>query len=83
MSLIGNEILYAKKLLNGVIKTTDVKNLIILARYFCFHEKQNNIEAKKNLFNYAEQNDFVVSDKVLDSIILQVRNDRIDLHELD
>ena len=84
MALIGNEIEYAKKLLNGAVKEKNLfKALVILTKYYYFEQGLDTSEIKALLKQYIKAMNGVVDDEAIEGIIKSNTSDKTNVNRLD
>ena len=84
MALIGNEIEYAKKLLNGAVKEKNLfKALVILTKYYYFEQGLDTSEIKELLKQYTKAMNGVVDDEAIESIIKSNTSNKTNVNRLD
>lgn len=84
MALIGNEIEYAKKLLNGAVKEKNLfKALVILTKYYYFEQGLDTSKIKELLKQYTKAMNGVVDDEAIESIIKSNTSDKTNVNRLD
>lgn len=84
MALIGNEIEYAKKLLNGAVKEKNLfKALVILTKYYYFEQGLDTSEIKELLKQYTKAMNGVVDDEAIEGIIKSNTSDKTNVNRLD
>ena len=84
MALIGNEIEYAKKLLNGAVKEKNLfKALVTLTKYYYFEQGLDTSEIKELLKQYIKAMNGTVDDEAIESIIKSNTSDKTNVNRLD
>ena len=84
MALIGNEIEYAKKLLNGAVKEKNLfKALVTLTKYYYFEQGLDTSEIKALLKQYIKAMNGVVDDEAIEGIIKSNTSDKTNVNRLD
>ena len=84
MALIGNEIEYAKKLLNGAVKEKNLfKALVILTKYYYFEQGLDTSEIKELLKQYIKAMNGTVDDEAIESIIKSNTSGKTNVNRLD
>lgn len=84
MALIGNEIEYAKKLLNGAVKEKNLfKALVTLTKYYYFEQGLDTSEIKELLKQYIKEMNGTVDDEAIEGIIKSNTSDKTNVNRLD
>ena len=84
MSLIGNEMEYAKKILTGAVKEKNLfKALVILTKYYYFELGMNDKEIEKNLKLYIKAMGGNVDDEAIENIIKSNTSSKTNINKLD
>lgn len=84
MALIGNEIEYAKKLLNGAVKEKNLfKALVTLTKYYYFEQGLDTSEIKELLKQYIKAMNGAVDDEAIESIIKSNTSGKTNVNRLD